>query len=73
MDFSQAIVLSLAFGFLCTVFWARNRRAVRVPPGPPGYPIIKNLYDFPRTEPSRRFAELCKVSSSQVTLPDGPG
>ncbi|KAI0699609.1 cytochrome P450 [Cerioporus squamosus] len=52
-----------------TLLYVRKRRtALPLPPGPPGWPIIGNLYDYPKSDLARELFELHKKYGDLVHL-----
>lgn len=52
----DAVAIALA---LCVVvnLYVKKRRAVKIPPGPKGYPIVGNLLDWPKEKEWVTFAQ----------------
>jgi hypothetical protein len=49
------------------VTWARKRRALPLPPGPTGYPIIGNVYDIPHHYAWLTYADWAKKYGDVVS------
>ncbi|TFK88171.1 CyP450 monooxygenase [Polyporus arcularius HHB13444] len=58
----------LAVSVFALLYVRRRRTALPLPPGPPGWPIIGNLYDFPQTDLARNLYELHKRYGDLVHL-----
>ena len=54
-----AVLLSFLVTFRATHRY-RNRRGLRYPPGPPGWPVLGNILDIPRSSPWLGYVEYSK-------------
>ena len=49
--------------------YATRRRRERVPPGPPGWPVIGNILDMPSSHEWRTFARWSEEWGKPISLP----
>lgn len=58
------IALALIFVVFASVYLARRKaRASPFPPGPPGRPLIGNVFDMPRSNEWIKYNEWCREYS----------
>lgn len=66
--FEILLAISVAFFCLCQ-YLKRIRRAVPLPPGPPGDPILGHARIFPRNNPHMTFMEWGKQYGESLNTP----
>lgn len=55
--------------FLCFIYITARKTRRKLPPGPPGWPVVGNTFDIPRHEPWTQYARLSQRYGTLLPTP----